>query len=211
MAPIRVALIGLSASAKTGWAAGGHLPYLTSERGRQQYKIAALLNSSVDAAKKAIEAFDLGSDVKAYGKPQDLANDSDIQLAVAVTRVDVHYDTIKPSVAAGKDAFVEWPLAENAQRAGELADLAKQRGIKTLVGIQARVSPVVLKIKELIHSGRIGKVLSSQVSGCSPYVERYRVSEGLSYFLDKKIGGNPMSIGYAHSAPQISFDSMRTC
>jgi predicted dehydrogenase len=199
MAPIRIALIGLSASAKTGWAAGGHLPYLLSERGRKQFKIAALLNSSVEAAKKAIQAFELGSDVKAYGLPHDLANDPDIQLSVAVTRVDVHFDTIRPSIEAGKDAFVEWPLAENAQRAGELADLAKQKGIQTLVGIQARVAPVVLKAKELLQSGRIGKVLSSQVSGSSPYVERYKVSEGLAYFLDKKVGGNPMTIGFAHS------------
>jgi predicted dehydrogenase len=203
MAPIRVAFIGLSASAKTGWAVGGHLPYLTSERGRKQFKIVALLNSSVDAAKKSIQTFELGSDVKAYGTPEDLAKDTDVQLAVAVTRVDVHYDTIKPSVATGKDAFVEWPLAENVKRASELADLAKQKGVRTVVGLQARVSPVLLKIKEVLSSGRIGKVLSSQVSGSSPYVERHRVSEGLAYFLDKKVGGNPVTIGYAHSMFEI--------
>lgn len=67
MAPIRVALIGLSSSAKTSWAAQAHLPYLLSPKGKSHYKIVALLNSSVQAAEAAREYFGLPTDVKAYG------------------------------------------------------------------------------------------------------------------------------------------------
>ncbi|KAK4580421.1 hypothetical protein LTR86_000624 [Recurvomyces mirabilis] len=198
MAPIHTAIIGLSTAAKTSWASAAHLPYLLSDRGRERFQIVALLNSSVDSAKKAIADYKLGSDVKAYGSPQDLAADKDVEFVVCATRVDVHYGTIKPSVAAGKDVFVEWPLAENVKRASELAELAKEKQVTTAVGIQARVAPVVLKVKEIIQSGAIGKVLCSEVKVFQPTVERGRVSEGLSYFLDKKVGGNPVSIGYAH-------------
>lgn len=94
MPPIRLALVGLSQSAKTSWAAEGHLPCLLCSRGRQKYKIAALLNSSTSAAEKAIAYYKLDADVKAYGSPRALASDPDIDLVVCTTRVDVHYDTI---------------------------------------------------------------------------------------------------------------------
>lgn len=198
MAPIRIGLIGLSQSAKTSWASQGHLPYLLSERGRQRYKIAALLNSSVDAAKRAIEAYELPPDVKAYGSPHDLASDPDIDLVVCTTRVDVHYDTVKPSVEAGKSVFVEWPLAENVGRAEELASLAEESGSSTLVGLQGRLAPPILKVKDLLKTGIIGKVLSSDFQAFTPGGGGYSMSEGLAYFLDKKIGGNPVVIAFGH-------------
>ena len=200
MAPIRIALIGLSKSAKTSWAATGHLPYLLSPRGKEKYQIVALLNSSKEAAKKAIEAYELPTNAKAYGSPDELAADPDIDLVVCTTRVDVHYKTIKPSVAAGKNVFVEWPLAENAGRALELAQLAEQSGSKTLVGLQGRVAPSILKVKDVIQSGQIGKVVGSDVQAFTPGGGGDTMSEGLAYFLDKKVGGNPVTIAFGHSA-----------
>lgn len=199
MTPIRVALIGLSQAAKTSWASQAHLPYLLSERGRSRYQIVALLNSSADAAQRAIEAYDLPATVKAYGSPQDLAADKDVDLVVCSTRVDIHYDSVKPSVEAGKNVYVEWPLAENVGRATELAELAKKSGSVTLIGLQSRVAPSVLKVKEVLQSGAIGKVLSSEVQAFTPGGGGNDISEGLGYFLDKKVGGNPVTIAFAHS------------
>ena len=199
MAPICIAIIGLSQSAKTSWASQGHLPYLLSERGRQRYEIVALLNSSEEAAKRAIEAYQLPPVVKAYGSPDDLAADKDIDLVVCTTRVDVHYHTVKPSIVAGKNVFVEWPLAENVARATELADLANETGSKTMIGLQARVAPSVLKVKELLNKGTIGNVLSSHVQAFTPGGGGSSMSEGLAYFLDKKVGGNPVTIAFGHS------------
>lgn len=56
MAPIHIAIIGLSASASTSWAEEGHLPYLLLPRAREHYEIVALLNSSVQAA-EAVSSF----------------------------------------------------------------------------------------------------------------------------------------------------------
>ena len=73
---IRVGLIGLSANAKTSWASSAHLPYLQSSESK--YTITALCNSSVSAAQSAIEAYNLPASTKAYGNPQDLAEDSEV-------------------------------------------------------------------------------------------------------------------------------------
>ena len=86
MSPIRVGLIGLSARAKTGWASIAHLPYLKASNGK--YVITALCNSSVSAAQAAIEAYNLPASTKAYGSPEDLANDQEVcpysRISVAV-------------------------------------------------------------------------------------------------------------------------------
>lgn len=140
MTPIRVAIIGLSANATTDWAQRAHLPYLLSPRGRERFQIFALCNSSVAAAKKSIKAFHLPPATRAYGSPEDLAADSDVQLVICATRVDKHYDTSMPSVRAGKDVFIEWPLAENAVRTDELLKAADKAGGRTIVGLQVCAS-----------------------------------------------------------------------
>jgi predicted dehydrogenase len=119
-------------------------------------------------------------------------------MVACATRVDVHYDTIKPSVEAGKTTYVEWPLAEHVNRAGELAQIAKQKKNQTLVGLQGRVSPAVVKVKEILQSGQFGKVLSSSVQASTPWSSRDSISEGLAYFIDKKVGGNPVTITIGH-------------
>ncbi len=42
-----------------------------------------------------------------------------------------------------------------------LADLAKEKGIRSLVGLQARQNVVFRKVKKLVEDGEIGDVLST--------------------------------------------------
>lgn len=200
MAPIRLAIIGLSSSAVTSWASSAHLPYLLSARGRAKYNIVALCNSSIESAAKAIRTYGLDVEkTRAYGDPKALAADPDIDLVLCCTRVDTHYDLVKPSVEAGKAVFVEWPLTHDAARSRELADLAAEKGTLTMVGLQGRLAPVVLKVKEILQSGSLGKMLSSEVRAHGGTVDRETIAEGLGYFAEKKIGGNVFMIGFAHS------------
>ena len=114
---IRLALIGLSSSSKAAWASTAHLPYLLSPAGQSKYQIVALLNSSVAAARKSIETYHLPASTRAYGDPAALAADKEVDLVVNTTRVDRHYETVLDSVKAGKDVYVEWPLAQDAKHA----------------------------------------------------------------------------------------------
>ncbi|KAI1113252.1 NAD(P)-binding protein [Nemania sp. NC0429] len=201
MAPIRVALIGLSASAKVNWAEQAHLPYLQSPRGRLHYELVALLNSSVAAAEAARAHFKLPPTIKAYGSPDDLAADQDIDLVVCNTRVDTHILTSAPSLRAGKAVFIEWPLAENHEAA--LALTGGQRVDHSVIGLQGRVSPIALKLKELLGSGRIGRVLSSDVRAFGNLGQRDTVAESVSYFTKRSIGGNHITIAYAHTVDYV--------
>ncbi|KAF3801556.1 Dehydrogenase aclE [Colletotrichum gloeosporioides] len=203
MAPIRIALIGLSASAKTSWAAEAHLPYLLSPRGRRHYAVVALLNSSVNAAEAARSHFCLPDNVKTYGDPELLAQDPDVDLVVCCTRVDTHSSVIAPSVRAGKAVYVEWPLTENLHSAEELTALAAEGGGGAIVGLQGRVAKVVLKIKEVVESGRIGRVLASDVEAYGNLLGRDELPAGLAYFAERRVGGNPVTIAFAHMVDYV--------
>ncbi|KAJ1568462.1 hypothetical protein HK405_001735, partial [Cladochytrium tenue] len=201
MAPIRTAIIGLSSSAATSWAANAHLPYLLSARGRARYQIVALCNSSAESARAAIAHYKLPdpASIRAYGDPAELARDPDVELVVCATRVDVHHRTVRPVLEAGKAAvFCEWPLAQDTAHARDLADLAREKGVKTAVGTQGRLSPVAEKLREVIREGRIGKVLSVDTRAFGGLNGRDVVPTSLAYFLDRKVGGNVFVIGFGH-------------
>lgn len=198
--PLRTALIGLSSSAATSWAAVAHLPGLVSDTGRSKFAIKALLNSSVDAAKSAIKTYNLPADTKAYGSPEDLAADPDIDVVICNTRVDKHYETIIPSVRAGKDVFVEWPIAAKKEHIDEIVETAKQSGSRIAVGLQRRWNPIVLKVKGLVSGGeaKLGKLLSAEVRQFGTTNDREILPPALKYFTDRAVGGNSIVIGIGH-------------
>lgn len=198
--PLRTALIGLSSSAATSWAATAHLPALLSETGRSKFVIKGLLNSSIDAAKLAIETYQLPNDTKAYSSPEALAADPDIDLVICNTRVDKHYEVVIPSIRAGKDVFVEWPIAGNKKQIDELVNAAKQSGSRVAVGLQRRWNPVVMKVKDLISGSEVslGKLLSADARIFGGLFDRETLPLGLKYFTQKDIGGNIIVIGVGH-------------
>ncbi|KAF4340836.1 transcription co-repressor GAL80 [Fusarium beomiforme] len=205
MAPIRTAIVGLSSSAKTSWASRTHLQYLTSPHGRSKYQIVALQNSSVEAAKNAISHYNLPPETKAYGTAEDLAADKDVELVVVATRVDVHHSSALPSAKAGKNLFVEWPLAQDAKHARELVDAAKESGVRTIVGLQGRFAPPIKKLREIVKEGRIGKVVSAELYAAGGTNDREILPTSLEYFTQRAVGGNIFTIGLGHIFDQFQY------
>lgn len=213
---LRVGLIGLSASAVTNWASTAHLPNLQTSAGLSRFRITAVCNSSVSAAEATIQAYKLGLGTKAYGNPDDLAADPDVDFVICNTRVDKHWETVLPSIKTGKDVYIEWPIASSAQHIAELVDAAKSSGARVLVGLQGRWAAPVLKIKEILAGASIGKLLSSEVRAYGGTKDREILPVGLKYFADQSIGGNPITIGFGHGEcktqpPRNNSDADKKC
>lgn len=196
--PLRVALIGLSSSAVTSWASTAHLPNFLTSTGKSKFAITALLNSSTSAAEAAIKTYNLSPDTKAYGDSEALAKDPDIDLVVCNTRVDKHYETTIAPVRAGKSAYIEWPIASTQEDIHELIAAAKQSGAKVAIGLQGRWAPPILKLKKIVESKRLGKILSSEVRAYGGTNDRVILPVGLKYFAERRVGGNPITIGFGH-------------
>jgi predicted dehydrogenase len=193
MAPIRIGLIGLTAT-PGAWANSAHLPYLSQS---SKYKIVALANSSVASAEAAMKEHKLPSNVKAYGSPTDIAADPDVDMVVVSVNVAKHYELIKPALEAGKMAYVEWPLGNDTAEAEELTELAKKKNVKTLVGLQGRQSNIIRTLKGIVEGGKLGKVLSSTVVAESGVFDT-EVPVKYKYFTDSRVGGNNFTIVFGH-------------
>lgn len=107
-----------------------------------------------------------------------------------------------PALKAGKDVFVEWPLASNLALAEEMLSTAQKSGSKTIVGLQGRCSPITQKVKDLIEAQAIGSILSSNVIfdiGFPGDVE----PPATDYMTKKEVGGNLFTILFGHAADPI--------
>ena len=144
---IGLGFVGLSAK---GWASRALAPPLFQAPLDQQYKLVAVSTSRASSADESANAHTekLGYAVKGYhGSTEAIAADPDVQLVVISVKVPDHGAAIRPVLAAKKDVFSEWPLARNLEEAKELARLAKEAGVRTLVGLQEWQSPLVNKVR----------------------------------------------------------------
>jgi len=178
--PIKVGFVGLSTR---GWASTTLGPTLVQPALRDRYTLTAISTSSDASSAQAAAKWtaDSGKEVKGYSSaPALFEGSSDIDLAAVAVKAPFHKEIILPFIRAGKDIFVEWPVGTNPEETREIAAEAKKYGVRTLVGFQGRHSPVINKVsriiisnsyfiayslvsqvKEIIASGKIGKVLST--------------------------------------------------
>ncbi|MBM7569072.1 Gfo/Idh/MocA family protein [Paenibacillus sacheonensis] len=156
---IGVGVVGAS-SANPGWAVFAHLPAIQN---LPDYELRAVSTSRRDSADAAAKEFG----VAGYDNYNDMIHDPNVDLIVIATNVDTHYDIALAAIEAGKMVFSEWPLGVTTDEAQELAARAKAKGVRTMVGMQARFSPAIQYARDLIREGYIGEVMSTTMNGTS--------------------------------------------
>ncbi len=90
----------------------------------------------------------------------ELIADPEIDVIDICTPNIYHYRTIKKALAAGKHIYCEKPLCVTAAEAEEVAALAAEKGLICNIVFNNRHLAPVMRAKELIDEGRIGRVLS---------------------------------------------------
>lgn len=106
--------------------------------------------------------------LKGYGKQYPKAKlcsdyaavlaDADICAVTIATPAATHYEFVRQALAAGKDVFVEKPLALECEQGEALASLAREKNRILMVGHILRYHPAIQRIKELIDDGTLGRV-----------------------------------------------------
>lgn len=83
---------------------------------------------------------------------------SDIEAVVIATPVSTHYDLAMDCLRAGKHVLCEKPLCETSAKAQELAQIAQERNLILMVGNVFLFNTGIVKLKELLESGELGKL-----------------------------------------------------
>lgn len=89
--------------------------------------------------------------------PEILSNPDVTGIAIS-TPAPTHAALIKESILAGKNVYVEKPLCLSEEEGKILVSLAKEHNRILMVGHLLWYHPVVLKLKELVDQGELGRI-----------------------------------------------------
>jgi predicted dehydrogenase len=97
--------------------------------------------------------------IKGMKDPMDLIRSSEVDAVAIVTPVFAHYEMAKEALLAGKNVFIEKPFTATSTQAQELVDLAAKKKLTIMVDHTFLFTGAVRKIKQVIDSGELGKLL----------------------------------------------------
>ena len=190
-----VGIIGVSPV--RGWATTAHVPAL---RALPNYQIAALSAHNMESARAAGEAFGVSA---VFTDHEQLVTQPDIDVVAVTVKVPHHRELVSAAIAAGKAVYCEWPLGRDLDDARAMAALAARRGVRTVVGLQARQAPAIEFVQQLLRDGYVGQVLSTTMVGLS--IPGDVVGQPNAYMLDKTNGANLLTVPFGHSLDVLNY------
>jgi len=88
----------------------------------------------------------------------EVLEDQSIHAVAISTPAETHGAMVREALLAGKDVFVEKPLCLAVEQGEKLVALAREHGRILMVGHLLWYHPAVLKLKELIDRGELGRI-----------------------------------------------------
>lgn len=150
-----VGIVG--ASTNQGWGGIAHVPALQA---LEQFQIRAVSTTRMESAKATADR--LGADL-AFDTHQALVLRPEVDLVVIAVKVPDHKQIVSDALAAGKMVYCEWPLARDLSEAETLERLARERQVRTIIGLQGGLHPPIRYLHDIIQQGVIGKPLSTSI------------------------------------------------
>ncbi len=158
---IRIGLLGFGSMGKTHSYAVNNLNYFYRDLPFQA-EIVGICTTSMEKSRAICEQY--GFSV-ATACEDDLIFSSDIDVIDICTPNNCHFSTLKKAILAGKHIYCEKPLCISAEQANEIAALAEKNSkkIHNIVFNNRFLAPI-LRAKQLVDEGRIGRMLSFSAS-----------------------------------------------
>jgi predicted dehydrogenase len=91
--------------------------------------------------------------------PAALLARKDISAVVIAAETSMHADLVEQAAAAGKAIVLQKPLSLTLAEADRIVNAVKKAGVKFTLAWQMRTDPQNIKIKELIDTNALGRVL----------------------------------------------------
>lgn len=153
----------------------------------------------VDEAKARARAEALGAKTVCTDI-DDLLKDREMDAVDICLPHHLHAPAVIAAAKSGKAVLCEKPIANNLAEARKMIAAAKKANVPFMVAHSDRFSPVSRKVRELVDSGRIGRVFLARAS-----FEYFPVISHRAWMGDKdKVGGGALNNSGIHF-----FDTLR--
>ncbi|WP_226781311.1 Gfo/Idh/MocA family protein [Oceaniglobus trochenteri] len=150
--PINAGVAGLG---RSGW----RMHALTLDHLKGLYRVAAVTDPMPERRAEAEAAFGCAS----HADFAAMIAQPDLELVVIATPSHMHADMAVAALEAGKHVVVEKPLAASVADADRMIAAAKANDRVLTVGQDLRFEADFLKIREVIASGKLGRILQINI------------------------------------------------
>ncbi len=131
-----------------------------------KYEIIAVAEP-IDSRRDAIKEKCKLSDEVCFTDWKDLLELGKIaDVAIIATMDKQHYDPVMKAIELGYDILLEKPVSPSPNECKKIAEFAEEKGVKIIVCHVLRYTPIFNKLKDIIDSGEIGKVMSINHEEC---------------------------------------------
>jgi phthalate 4,5-cis-dihydrodiol dehydrogenase len=141
--PIRIGIAGLGAAGRI---------FVPALRRSKDAVLAAI------AEPDQVTRESLGTDLQLFAGIDDMLKHGKIDAVYLATPTDMHADHAIAIAQAGRHVVVEKPMAINLEQSAAMIRAAEKAGVILMVGHSHAYDPPIRKMRELIDSGRWGKV-----------------------------------------------------
>jgi predicted dehydrogenase len=146
--PIRVGILGF---------AHGHvMAYCNVWKERPELGVRVVAAWDHDTERLRVNAERYG--LEAYHDVSDLLS-SEVDAVVVTSETSMHADLVEQATSAGKAIVVQKPMALTMGEADRIVAAVERHGVPFTMAWQMRVDPQNVRIKEMLDSGELGKVL----------------------------------------------------
>ena len=130
-----------------------------------------------------------------------MLSDCELDFVVVALPTFLHAPVSIAVMEAGCHVFCEKPMAINAEQAGKMLAVSKEKNKLLMVGHNLRFWPDYIKLKEFIDSGKYGKVVRAEFSRLSA-TPKWGWE---NWFMDEeKSGGAPLDL-HIHDVDAINW------
>ena len=178
--PVKIGIAGLG---RTGW--NNHARAL--EQIKDKFTITAVSDTMESRLKEAHEKFNC----KTYNNIDDLISDNDIEVVVIATPSHLHEQHTIKALQAGKNVVCEKPMADSLDAVDKMISAAKKYNTLLTVFQNRRYMPSFRKIREIIDSGILGRIVEIKITAHS-FGRRW------DWQTLKKFGGGTLNNTGAH-------------
>ncbi len=181
MKQLNLGLIGLGIQGKI------HLKNCLHLKGARLVAVADRSKSAIQFAKKA--------GVKNLYKDYDkLLKDQKIDAVIIALPNFLHSECATKAAEAGKDIFLEKPLARNVEEGEDILSSARKNGVKLMLGYDLRFNDALSKLREEIVDGIFGEVQIVEATNISsgpfsPRADQKGPSPVPSWWFEEKLTG----------------------
>jgi predicted dehydrogenase len=121
-------------------------------------ELAAIGSRSIEKAKKVAKDFNIP---KVYGSYDDLLNDPEIEVIYNPLPNHLHAEWTIRAASRGKNVLCEKPMARNVAEARRVREARDEHHVQIEEGFMIVAHPQWLRTRDIVNSGRIGKLRSA--------------------------------------------------